>query len=76
MRTDHAHQLSEKAAHGELAGKAELLGLLASVSQEFVASPVMGETLANATQKILHRYLTYFLLKCDPAESCSPVRLH
>ncbi len=53
MRTDHAHQLTEKAAHGELAGKAELLGLLASVSQEFVASPVMGETLANATQKIL-----------------------
>ncbi|MBK9444693.1 MAG: hypothetical protein IPO00_00575 [Betaproteobacteria bacterium] len=48
---DHAHQLTEKAAHGELAGKAELLGLLASVSQEFVASPVMGETLANATQR-------------------------
>jgi sigma-B regulation protein RsbU (phosphoserine phosphatase) len=53
VSTDHAHRLTEKAAHGELAGKAELLGLLASVSQEFAASPVMGETLANATQKIL-----------------------
>ena len=41
------------AAPGDLTGKVELLELLAGVSQEFAASPVMGETLANATQKIL-----------------------
>jgi hypothetical protein len=43
------------AAPGDLTGKVELLELLAGVSQEFAASPVMGETLANATQKILRR---------------------
>jgi sigma-B regulation protein RsbU (phosphoserine phosphatase) len=53
VSSGHAHRLAEKAAHGELAGKAELLELLAGVSQDFAAAPAMGETLANATQKIL-----------------------
>lgn len=59
MSTDHAQRLAAMtakttmAAPGDLTGKVELLELLAGVSQEFAASPVMGETLANATQKIL-----------------------
>lgn len=39
--------------HKHLAGRPELLALLASVSQDFASAPEMGETLANATQQIM-----------------------
>ena len=37
----------------QLAGKPELLQLLASVSQDFAVSPAMEETLANATRQMM-----------------------
>lgn len=39
--------------HLQLADKPELLELLATVSQDFAASPAMAETLANATRQIM-----------------------
>ena len=43
----------ERNRHDQLAGRPELLELLATVSQDFAASPAMGETLVNATRQIM-----------------------
>ena len=50
MTIEHAHQLLEKASHPGWAGD---IDLLATISQDFAASPAMGETLANAIRQIM-----------------------
>ncbi len=50
MTLEQAHRLVETAARRELGGSLELL---AAISQDFVASPAMEATLANAVQQIM-----------------------
>ena len=50
MTIEHAKQLAEHGANPRLAGDMELL---LAISQDFVASPAMNETLANAIRQIM-----------------------
>ncbi|MBK9028668.1 MAG: hypothetical protein IPN98_12860 [Propionivibrio sp.] len=50
MSIEHAKQLADNGANPRLTGDMELL---LAISQDFVGTPAMDETLANAIQQIM-----------------------